>query len=431
MIINALKLFFAVILFGVESFAVYRLLSLNMNISKRKILAACLIWSLTCLITYQPIYTSLAPIITYITLSLVLSYIFQISLAKSFAATGIVYLTIALGDIFASLTSAILFESVLNLQRNSIALLCYGNIFVIIFAIVITNTDFYCNKLKKFLIKINYENEKRVVLFIILAIISICIIDIQIASESLQSVDVFTILLPIVLLFVLLILYIFERNKYQTLNSQYEVLFTHSTSLESWLENERLSYHEYKNQLAYIRSIVEEKEAIEYIDSILQESFENSAIVDTQIANIPKGGMKGLIFYKLIQAQRKGIDSYVSISPKMKSLSVGKDIEKSKTVCRIFGILLDNAIEAASESDEKRISLEMYRLDQKLIFVVMNTFKGDFNVAKTQEKGYTTKGKGHGNGLNYVRNIIARDNRYTLQTSLIGGYYTQKVTIEE
>ena len=131
------------------------------------------------------------------------------------------------------------------------------------------------------------------------------------------------------------------------------------------------------------------------------------------------------------KAQRKGIDSYVSISPKMKSLNVGKDIEKSKTVCRIFGILLDNAIDAATESDEKRISLEMYRLDQKLIFVVMNTFKGDFNVAKIQEKGYTTKGKGHGNGLNYVRNIIARDNRYTLQTSLIGGYYTQKVTIEE
>ncbi len=59
----------------------------------------------------------------------------------------------------------------------------------------------------------------------------------------------------------------------------------------------------------------------------------------------------------------------------------------------------------------------------------MNTFKGDFNVAKIQRKRIYNKG--HGNGLNYVRNIIARDNRYTLQTSLIGGYYTQKVTIEE
>ena len=340
-------------------------------------------------------------------------------------------MTIALGDVIGGVIASLFLGIILNLQRNVILFICYGNIFVIIFTFLVTSLSFYRRTVKNFIDKINYQNEKSVVLFIVLAIVSICIIDTQLASEALNSLDVFWVIIPVIILFVLLILYIFERNKYQVLNSQYEVLFTHATSLESWLENERLSYHEYKNQLAYIRSVVEEKEAIEYIDSILQESFENSAIVDTQIANIPKGGMKGLIFYKLIQAQRKGIDSYVSISPKMKSLSVGKDIEKSKTVCRIFGILLDNAIDAAAESDEKRISLEMYRLDQKLVFVVMNTFKGDVNVAKTQEKGYTTKGKGHGNGLNYVRNIIARDNRYTLQTSLIGGYYTQKVTIEE
>ena len=357
MIVNALKLFFAVILFGVESFAVYRLLESNISISKKKVLFSCIVWSLICIVTYQPIYSSIAPLISYITLSLVFSYIFQIPLIKSFVIAGIIYLTIALGDVIGGVIASLFLGIILNLQRNVILFICYGNIFVIIFTFLVTSLSFYRRTVKNFIDKINYQNEKSVVLFIVLAIVSICIIDTQLASEALNSLDVFWVIIPVIILFVLLILYIFERNKYQVLNSQYEVLFTHSTSLESWLENERLSYHEYKNQLAYIRSIVEEKEAIEYIDSILQESFENSAIVDTQIANIPKGGMKGLIFYKLIQAQRKGIDSYVSISPKMKSLNVGKDIEKSKTVCRIFGILLDNAIDAATESDEKRISL--------------------------------------------------------------------------
>ena len=418
MIVNALKIIFAIGLFGVEIFAVFRLLNQNVLISKKKLYFSCLIWSLICLITYQPIYSSVASIISYLVLCLVLSYIFNISLIKSFATTGVVFLTVALGDTVGGIILSLFFE--INAIRTTPFLLVMGNIFVILFTLLVTSLKIYQQKIGNFLNKINYSNEKSAVLFIILAIVFISIIDIYVTSKKLLMNDLLIILVPIIILFILLILYIFERNKYQVLNSQYEVLFTHATSLESWLENERLSYHEYKNQLAYIRSVVEEKEAIEYIDSILQ-----------QIANIPKGGMKGLIFYKLIQAQRKGIDSYVSISPKMKSLSVGKDIEKSKTVCRIFGILLDNAIDAAAESDEKRISLEMYRLDQKLVFVVMNTFKGDVNVAKTQEKGYTTKGKGHGNGLNYVRNIIARDNRYILQTSLIGGYYTQKVTIEE
>ena len=427
MIVNALKLFFSACLFFVEGFAVYRLLGSNIPLSKKKIIISCVCWILVCLVAYQPIYSSVAQIVMFITLALAFSYVFQISLIKAFVSTGIVHLTVALGDSIGALTLSLFFE--LNQIRESILFLL---IFVIMFTFLLSLMPFYKKKLGSFLSKINYNNEKRVILYVLLAIIFISVIDLKLAPKKLLYLnDMLVVLIPIMILFVLLILYIFERNKYQTLNSQYEALFTHATSLESWLENERLSYHEYKNQLAYIRSVVEEKEVIEYIDSILQESFENSAIIDTQIANIPKGGMKGLIFYKLIQAQRKGIDSYVSISPKMRSLSVGKDIEKSKTVCRIFGILLDNAIDAAAESAEKRISLEMYRLDQKLIFVVMNTFKGDVNVAKTQEKGYTTKGKGHGNGLNYVKNIIARDNRYTLQTSLIGGYYTQKVTIEE
>ena len=430
MIVNALKLFFSACLFFVEGFAVYRLLGSNILLSKKKIIISCVCWILVCLVAYQPIYSSVAQIVMFITLALAFSYVFQISLIKAFVSTGIVHLTVALGDSIGALTLSLFLE--LNQIRESILFLLIGNIFVIMFTFLLSLMPFYKKKLGSFLSKINYNNEKRVILYVLLAIIFISVIDLKLTSEQLLYLnDMLVVLIPIMILFVLLILYIFERNKYQTLNSQYEALFTHATSLESWLENERLSYHEYKNQLAYIRSIVEEKEAIAYIDSILQESFENSAIIDTQIANIPKGGMKGLIFYKLIQAQRKGIDSYVSISPKMSSLSVGKDIEKSKTVCRIFGILLDNAIDAAAESDKRRISLEMYRLDQKLIFVVMNTFKGDVNVAKIQEKGYTTKGKGHGNGLNYVKNIIARDNRYTLQTSLIGGYYTQKVTIEE
>ena len=429
MIVNALKLLFAVILFTVEGNIVYHLLKINEPIPKQKNIIACLFWSLICFVTYQPVYTSLSPIITYIMLCVAFSYIFRISLVKSLVSTGIAFLTAALSDGIGSLVLSIFFE--VNTFRNTIIYLVIGNFFVIIFTVGISSLPVYRRRLSEFLSKINYNNDKSTVLFILLGIVLISILSLQVSANQLVLFDFIVALIPLLILFILLILYIFERNKYQTLNSQYEALFTHATSLESWLENERLSYHEYKNQLAYIRSVVEEKEAIEYIDSILQESFENSAIVDTQIANIPKGGMKGLIFYKLIQAQRKEIDSYVSISPKMKSLNVGKDIEKSKTVCRIFGILLDNAIDAAAESDEKRISLEMYRLDQKLVFVVMNTFKGDVNVAKTQEKGYTTKGKGHGNGLNYVKNIIARDNRYTLQTSLIGGYYTQKVTIEE
>lgn len=182
MIVNALKLFFAVILFGVESFAVYRLLESNISISKKKVLFSCIVWSLICIVTYQPIYSSIAPLISYITLSLVFSYIFQIPLIKSFVIAGIIYLIIALGDVIGGVIASLFLGIILNLQRNVILFICYGNIFVIIFTFLVTSLSFYRRTVKNFIDKINYQNEKSVVLFIVLAIVSICIIDTQLAS---------------------------------------------------------------------------------------------------------------------------------------------------------------------------------------------------------------------------------------------------------
>lgn len=429
MIASVLKVVFAIFLFIVEGKIVSCLLNIQKSISKNKVVISCLLWALICLITYQPIYNSISPIITYITLCIAFSYIFEISLVKSLISTGIAFLTTAFSDAVGSLILSIFFE--VNTFRNTIFYLVVGNVFVILFTFLVSMLPIYQRKLKEFLCKINYDSDKSTIIFILLGIVFISILNLKVSSNQLVIIDFLAILLPLLILFILLILYILERNKYQVLNSQYEVLFSHATSLESWMEKERLSYHEYKNQLAYIRSIVEEKDAIKYIDSILQESFENSSVVDTQIANIPKGGMKGVIFYKLIQAQRKNIQTYISISPKMKNLDVGKNIEKSKTVCRILGIILDNAIDAASVSVEKKISLEMYCLNHKVIFVLMNTFNGEFDLIKNQKSGYTTKGKGHGNGLNYIRNIVAKDSQYEVHTSLIDKYFTQKVIIDE
>lgn len=44
-------------------------------------------------------------------------------------------------------------------------------------------------------------------------------------------------------------------------------------------------------------------------------------------------------------------------------------------LCRIFGVLLDNAIEAALESNEKKILLRTYEVEGQLFFEVRNSYK--------------------------------------------------------
>ena len=57
----------------------------------------------------------------------------------------------------------------------------------------------------------------------------------------------------------------------------------------------------------------------------------------------------------------------------MKSLSVGKDIEKSKTVCRIFGILLDNAIEATLLAEKPSLVLAIFEENDMVVVIVENS----------------------------------------------------------
>ena len=89
--------------------------------------------------------------------------------------------------------------------------------------------------------------------------------------------------------------------------------------------------------------------------------------------------------------------------------------------CRILGILLDNAIEAAMECEDKRVNLKFLRKDNKKIAIVENTYKNfDFDIEKIFEKGFSTKNKTkseHGLGLWNVKNIIKHNKAFNLVTT--------------
>lgn len=87
---------------------------------------------------------------------------------------------------------------------------------------------------------------------------------------------------------------------------------------------------------------------------------------------------------------------------------------------RILGILLDNAIEAAKECDEKVIYLEI-RNDihrNRQLLLIENTYKNkDINIDKIFEKNYSTKQGNSGIGLWEVRQILKRNTNLNLFTS--------------
>lgn len=113
------------------------------------------------------------------------------------------------------------------------------------------------------------------------------------------------------------------------------------------------------------------------------------------------------------------------------------EIEKHMKIyefTRILGILLDNAIEAASECDEKIIHVSFRKEDNRhrLIMGIENTYKNkDINVDKIFEKDFSTKSKKSNSGLGLweVRQILKKNNNLNLFTSKNDEFFSQQFEI--
>ena len=102
---------------------------------------------------------------------------------------------------------------------------------------------------------------------------------------------------------------------------------------------------------------------------------------------------------------------------------------------RILGILLDNAIEAASQCNEKVVNIEFrndYRTNKQLA-IIKNTYKDkDIDMSRIFEKGYSTKEnkKDHGIGLWEVNQILRKNNNMVeLLTNKNDEYFIQQLEI--
>ena len=233
------------------------------------------------------------------------------------------------------------------------------------------------------------------------------------------------------MLIFLLLAYLFikSKNSYEKLNSEYESLFSYVQNFEDWIEKEQLNRHEYKNQLAVLRCLTSEKKVKDKIDDILEDSINIEGEVVHQLKSLPKGGIKGLMYYKAAIAQKNKIDLTVDVSLELPSLLSKLPEKDVKVLCRLIGIYFDNAIEAARETRKKKVLVEVYEIKDHVTFVFSNTFKKPKNFNERNKKGVSSKGAGHGNGLYFASKLISENSWLSQRQEVIDKYYIQEITI--
>lgn len=188
--------------------------------------------------------------------------------------------------------------------------------------------------------------------------------------------------------------------------------------------------HDFDNIVTTIGGYIKtnDMKGLEKYYSQLEEDCEkvnNLYILNPDIINNP--GIYNLLTTKYGEAVRKGIKVNLTFLLDLNNLHM-----KIYEFARMLGILLDNAIDAASESDEKVLNI-VFRNDSKNnrnIILIENTYKDkNVNIDEIFNKGITGKENHTGLGLWEVKQILKKNNNINLYTNKNDTYFSQQLEI--
>jgi len=177
---------------------------------------------------------------------------------------------------------------------------------------------------------------------------------------------------------------------------------TYFSDVNSVLEEIRILRHDMRGELAIIHGYNEMNQR----DRIRNHIEKKLSEMDIQLLpQIDKDNIiTSFLNFKLKEARSKNIDIHIQ-----SSLSEENEIYIDKEdICRILNNIINNAIEACMECDEKYIKLNIDMLGSCIIIKSENPFSGELN--KEGDKILTVKKDKtrHGYGLKSIRNIAEK-----------------------
>lgn len=381
-----------------------------------------------CFVFYDPGYNMIFTIFSFLCLVLLVNNLFNINVMSS--STIVIYFIIL--SIIPDLVASSIIINYLNYNQlcNSFLILFISNFFVSIATYCLFKIPFIKRIANNSIEKVNKFENKNIILYVIISFFAICVACYSIIEIYKPTKIYFAINVVAIILAVLVFIYISELIKYNQLKIRNKVLYECMKNIENYQEEQDLKIHEYKNQLSRITAITDDKAVLEKIEEILNVDLTTDVYLLSKLKYMPKGELKSLIYYKLLIASKENIKLSISIT------ELNKDCYKfstrqEKSLTNLIGIFFDNAIEAAKVSDKKEVAFEIYDSNLGLTFLIENSFNGQIDINKIDRKGFTTKGKGHGNGLHLAKKIISKNIGIHTRRLVTNNNFVQKIIIEK
>lgn len=376
---------------------------------------------------YNSSYKSYTTLFNFCFLIIGYKYIFKISFFQSFLLSITVMIFSFLSEIIFYILIYAPFNK--NLARNYGIEMLMGNLSVGVMIVLISKIKFIKKSIKNVFIKLGGFVRLETIFVSTFWIIITSILSYLISRNGFTNIE-FWISALIELAFIVFMLnHFMDKDRYIGLNERFDDLYEYVQTMEESLDNEQMNIHEYKNQLSVIRSMTNNKKIKDYIDSLVDECPDD-AKWNTELKNLPKCGLKGLLHYKLACAAKKNLNVLITVSPDTASVIKGLSLEDIKQLSRLVGIYMDNAMDAALDTEKKNVALEIYKIKDTVNIVISNSANIDESKVKMiGKKGFTSKGKGHGRGTYLAKKMLLHNKKFSASNSVVKDYYIVRIII--
>lgn len=366
--------------------------------------------------------------------AILFKYIFKISYYETILLTFMYSIIIMIPDILFLLILINILKIDPTICHTKLTGSIISNLSVNLLLIIIV---FIFRKLLRKLIKIKPNQSIRIVIYTIITLGSILIVFYN-AITNMEIISGDLIISVAIILAFITILYSLLKQKMENekIEEKYDKLLEFIKKYEVIIEEQRELRHESKNQLITVKSKVlnkeEGKEIIKYVDSLLKDHKSYKEDKYGMFQYLPSNGIKGLFYYKSMEAEEKGINLSIRIAEKVEKSILSKlSTEDFKQLGRLVGVYLDNAIEASSNSEEKKLGIEIYKHNEDVIIIITNTYSGEIEKESIGKVRYSTKGKNRGYGLMLVNKILSKNKRFVSENTITDKLYFQKLVIKE
>lgn len=405
---------------------------LNINATKKQKLTYILLMAFMSVLSNTPILYNASKLINALLCPVLVIFIFKTSILKGILSEVLpLIVMVILEPVYSKIGIAILGIQYIDIQtipiyRLSFVLLMYLSIYCL----------YRISKHINFNIKLldNMDKKSKIVLIInsLFGIISICteVYLFNFYNENMSYLVTAISLISLIAYFFISMYSLTKTTQLQITEQSLEEAQLYNKSLKILHDNVRAFKHDFSNIVQAIGGYIgtNDMEGLKtYYSQLLDDcqKVNNLYTLSPEVINNP--AIYSLLTSKYHKADELGIKINLEVFLNLNELNM-----KIYEFTRALGILMDNAIEAASECDEKIINVEIrkdFKVNRQLL-IIQNTYKEkDVDLDKIFEKGYSSKPNNTGLGLWEVRQIMKRNNNLNLFTSKNDKFFSQQLEI--